>query len=396
VGKYSFILEFSGLDRSMPYSPADARIAERQAVDYLNHIGLGNPDAYGGKGVLAKVGTSKGGKIKGITLECDNEVDIEKIVSALSVRGIDLKHTLGEISLTSQFNNQEIAFKILYKFYPKDDGIPTLLAEGPGGIETMKVAYERLEEAVYQIIGDGESSIHEKGIAHSPERQSLLKSLERTIAEVATGNGRKPIVFYTDDGDFRQAKIMPPMGTTISRLSLTGDFVPDNNRQKRGVIYYTHAGIEIQVHRRNIGEKYDIKGRLDRDSQGSSAPVSDPQEYSEISGILSSLPIEIHAGDGEINVGYKKQGGRTALLISPKRGESLTVVGFDDAVAEGKILKKTANKKDVRFFEVVGKCIEVMIFAQASSERAEWDEKFKDDFDKFYDSWLLAHGTVGQ
>ncbi|MBW2965280.1 hypothetical protein KY363_07520 [Candidatus Woesearchaeota archaeon] len=223
----------------------------------------------------------------------------------------------------------------------------------------------------------------------SKEEPKPEQALEQILAGVKTSKGTRATYHFTLQGRMIAADIYPPRGEMITEYARPPEAKPDL-RQVRGVIAYSTPESRVRIHRRHPAEKFDVRGRMGKDSAMHFVAIDYKEEdITRLYEALTQLPVKVESSDGsELTVVYDKN----TVFICPKGEATVTVSGYEEAVAQKKAIPRPRDSKTTRNFLTPCNEQEFVVFTSQSKLRSMLEETGgsgrKDVFDEFYDRYL--------
>lgn len=275
--------------------------------------------------------------------------------------------------------------------------------EEPAHVEQPKAAPQRpmivlpvQEITDYFVLGEREdfdrgSDLERKTAAETP--RELSEILHSTIFRINTDGDRLPLVLYTTEGGLiTRVDIMPPAGRVVTDVQLSSEARPAD--QTPGMIRCSYGPATVTIHRRNLDEKFDIRGFLNTISSG--YQVSPPRDdiYQQIMRVLCSMPVIIRANDDtEANVVYEPEYLPRRIFIAPRDGSTLDI-RIDESSKKDVLFRERFHRERVKEFELQGLAknttLGMVVFTTTGSYVKGWETMGgtgkRDIFDIFYDN----------
>lgn len=280
--------------------------------------------------------------------------------------------------------------RVLFRLFPiylgdrqKLDEAPTFTADRHNAKQTVLSPTKQNPRA------QAEKETTPQTIAQPNKDITPEETLENILSGIKTSTGARATYHFELQGSMITSDIYPPKGSVITEYAMP-DEAEQDIRQVKGVVAYSSANSRVRIHRRNPAEKFDVRGRMCKDSgMKFIAKNFDEQETAAVYDALSRLPFRIKTSDtSEATVVYD----RNTIFICPKGDARIDIVGYEEALAAKKATPKARDSRTTRNFGLPDTEYEFVVFTSQSTLRSMLEETGgsgkKDVFDNFYEQHL--------
>lgn len=405
--EYFIIPDFSELDaRGREITNLDNILAKGLGKHHLNKLGLDKLTTSDGKRMSATilVNAERGG-VRRVTIEAAPKSSMTNLYEVLSeIVGRSDVDNFRQDSTGAYFTkiagSRRIEFTILHTAEqppePKEEKRAKAAEASEAELPPAR-AKTAADITDYFVLGERNdfrkgSELERKAVSEIPD--GLADMLHAAINRVEVEGGKVPLVLYTTgNGLLQKIDIMPPAGVAVTRVELSSEAMPAD--QRPGMVRCSYGPASITVHRRHLDEKFDIRGCLR--IEGSQRTISPPRRetYDTVMHFLCGLPIRIHADDDtEINAAYDLEYFPRRIFLSPKEGAAISITGYEEARERHLIRETSGSRKRIRDFELPGEkegtTRGLVVFTQTGSGYTNnWENMGstgkRDFFDEFYE-----------
>jgi hypothetical protein len=279
---------------------------------------------------------------------------------------------------------------------------PAKIIEIPA-IKSAKTPNHDLE-AIAQYLIAGERKLfeiisrHDAGVS-----KDLASILQRTIQSISTSDGRSPLITYNKETPIIKIEVFPQAGSTVTDVQIDKNSAL-YDEQRKGVISCRSGKAHVNVHRRNIYEKFDLRGSVETDRVGKTSIIAPPEEDAQaILRALQKIPLIIMTDDdSELTLTYQTQFHPQRAFMMPKKGSHVVLAGATESTEKGTLTRRYYTRENgPTEIEILDREIlhsdgtglrYIIIFPAPGPSNAHWEDSGgagkKDCFDIFYEKYL--------